>query len=490
MSAFRIVGAGGTSTDVDASSNLYVSLPDGQTARGSPSAIGALRIKSQTSGIDLNSPIVRPETSDDFKMRVGRDHPLDQEIFTYASQHTGKYFYAFTTMTMNQASNTLVTNNGNIVTTATGCVFRTFRWFSLFGSTNTMSVSFTATMSAVPPTDTVLDYGFFTPGAANPFAPTDGVYFRVTSAGICGVVNFGGIEAATEIFDFVPGLEHRHYEIRMTQKSAEFFIDGVFYEEVLSPTFNANLYASWQQPMAIRHAILGNAASHAFSFKLYNYAIITGDLASNRPWSDRMSSWGQSYQGQSGQTMGTVALYANSQVPTSLTALNGSAVAGTVGLGGYVILTNVDAGGGSTDVIVNSYQNPAGTIASPGKTLFIKGAWVSAYTSGTTVATTSTCISWALAYGATSANLGLTESTSFASATVKAPRIVPLGYSSIDATKIAGTPYTPGRIYVPFTVPIPVNQGEFLMLVGKVVAGTATVGQTVTVINGYDYYWE
>lgn len=494
MAGFRIVGdASGNSTDVSADHNLRLRLANGTSAQGGYAAMGSVRVYSDSAGgggaFDNAQVLPAPSVSDDFRLRVGRGHPLDNEVFCYTSQNTGKFFYAFTTMTMAQSAFNLVTNSGSIVTANTGCIFRTFRMFPLFGTTGSAKLDIEGAFSAKPAINTVLDFGMFLPGAANPFAPTDGVYFRVNSAGIFGVVCYGGVEYATPVFSINPDLLYHSYHLVFDQKGVEFFIDEVRYAVLPAQKFAATLYQAWELPFAIRHAIITNAASNAFQFKVANYAIESHDIASNRSWAERMASWGGAYQGQSGQTMGSTASYANSSNGSTATALNTSAAAGTTGLGGIVTLTNTDLGTVTTDTIANSYQVPVGTVTSPGKSLFVKGAWVSAESSGAT-ATAGATVWFAVAFGSTAANLATTESASFASGTAKAPRIVPLGYMSVPAGSIVGTQYTPARIYVPFATPIVVNQGEFLILLMKCICNGGVTSQTIVVTNGYDHYWE
>jgi hypothetical protein len=46
------------------------------------------------------NPLLRsPETDVDFRQRVSQDVMLDDEVFNYTAQNTGKHSYANTTMT-------------------------------------------------------------------------------------------------------------------------------------------------------------------------------------------------------------------------------------------------------------------------------------------------------------------------------------------------------------------------------------------------------
>lgn len=63
----------------------------------------------------------------------------------------------------------------------------------------------------------------FRRGAANPFTPIDGVYFRLNSAGLFGVVNSNGTENPTSLFDFVY-VNNKKYKfiITVTEREVKF----------------------------------------------------------------------------------------------------------------------------------------------------------------------------------------------------------------------------------------------------------------------------
>jgi hypothetical protein len=82
------------------------------------------------------------------------------------------------------------------------------------------------------------------------------------------------------------------------------------------------------------------------------------------------------------------------------------------------------------------------------------------------------------------------ETASFATATTKAPRRMPLGFMYWNIAAPIGATPTNGDIYMPFTNPIYVNAGEFIATTAKFVAGTATASQTIGYTVTFDYGWE
>lgn len=94
----NIVGAvSGTGADVTASRQLKVIFPDGAT----PADVGGVRIFSENDpGTVTGTPyLYSPETDEDFRLRVAQDTMLDEEVFNYAAQNTGKHNYGNTTLT-------------------------------------------------------------------------------------------------------------------------------------------------------------------------------------------------------------------------------------------------------------------------------------------------------------------------------------------------------------------------------------------------------
>ena len=76
------------------------------------------------------------------------------------------------------------------------------------GGTLTLACETSVAFSAQPNANTVIDFGLFQRGASAAFAPLDGVYFRMNSAGMFGVVNSGGVETTTAVFRFRREPEH------------------------------------------------------------------------------------------------------------------------------------------------------------------------------------------------------------------------------------------------------------------------------------------
>ncbi len=487
MAQIHTGGAVSGVADVDADSQLkVVTNPD-------PEKAGAVRMFSENDPGDIvgTPDCTSPETSHDYRLRVGLDSFLDIETFNYSSQNTTKHSYTNTTMTMALSSGFLVTNSGSITTTTTGVKFLTHRFFPLFGQQSPLyvetSVALLASLSGS--TNTTIDFGVGLLGAANPYAPTDGVYFRMTSAGVSGVINYNGVETTTSVFTFTPATGQVYqYLVTITEREVEFWIDDMLYARLTTPVGNGQPMMASSGQWFVRHAIAGGAAGNTQQIKISDMSVQLGDLSSDKPWGHQLSGMGQcGYQGQSGGTLGTTANYANSSNPS--TAAGSNTAANVTGLGGQGAINA--AGSAATDFIATSYQNPAGTVSSPGRMLYICGVTISTANLGATVATTPTCVAWSLAFGHTAVSMATAETASFASGTTKAPRRIALGFQNAAVGAVAGTVYSPGQLIVRFDgAPIPVAPGEFIATVLKQIVGTATGSQSVWFHVTFDAYWE
>jgi hypothetical protein len=422
-----------------------------------------------------------PEVTDDFRMRVGVDTLLDYEVFNYAAQNTGKHIYRNTTMTItwNSASG-LLTNGSSITTTTTGVSFATQQQFSMTGIAPIYAEANCA-LSAAVTTNTTIDVGLFSLATTNPYAPTDGAYYRVNSTGIFGVSNFNGTEQTTGVMIASPTIAQVYkLAIIVTPNETHFYIDDVLYGTIPRPTQAGSPLVGGATPFAIRHAIAGGAAGAVLSLRCFSYYVSQGDLIDWMPAPAARSASGQAYQGMSGGTMGSLANYANSTNPTSAAGSNTATL--VTGLGGQAAC-NATAGA-ATDFIFLSYQNPAGGLAQTPRNLVINGIWLSTTNMGAAVATTPTTVWWAVAFGHTAVSLATTEA-----ATTKAPRRIPLGAQSVPVAAAIGAGYTPDSIFRQFRSPIVVKPGEFVALIGKIIVGTATASQSVWVSAGFDHYF-
>jgi hypothetical protein len=494
-------GVSGGKQEVDANKNAFVITP-GYTAGGvafggGPDAGLTLQSENDSGALTGTRHVHAPETDEDYRLRVALDNMLDTEQFIDTAQNTGKFSHAFTTLTATSSTAGLLTNSGNITTTTTGMTFGTFAQFPI-GGTNTLVCETALAFSAQPNANTVIDFGLFQRGASTAFLGLDGVYFRMNSGGLQGIVNNNGVETSTGVFPLALGAgtfaytNNRVYRflIQTTNVATSFWIDNLKVGEIPTPAGQDSPCQSRALPWSIRHAIVGGAAGAATQALVKDYRI----FLRGPQFADKLSTVGNrvfgSYQGLSGNTMGSLATYPNSSNPTAAAPSNTALTANLPGgLGGQGLVTAAVAA--ATDGIWGSYQVPAGTAAVQGRRLVVRGIRLACVNTGAAVATTATVVQFSLAFGHTAVSLATAETGSFVTATAKAPRRIPLGFQSWAIGAAIGAPPAEGPIYFDLEdAPIYVNPGEFVALVGKFLLGTATASQTIAFVWQPIYGWE
>lgn len=473
MAGIRIEGSSGNQLDVDSSGSALTRLPLATV----PADVGAVRLYSENdAGTVVGTAVLAsPETDQDSRLRIATETLMDMEVFSYTAQNTGKFIYRNTTMTTTWTAGQMTTNGSNITTTTTGVLVNSYAMFPISGASVTyieMEVGFTAQ----PTTNTTIDFGLFLAGAANPFAPTDGVYFRLNASGIQGVANFSTAESSTLPLTFTYTNNHRYkFLIAIGWREIQFWIDDVLYAVLDTPAGQALPCASVALPVAFRHAIAGGAAGNAIQMLVGSYAVSLGGMVFNRSLGETFNAALGSYQGLSGGTMGSLASYANSANPTAAVPTNTTSTVCTA-LGGQGWETDTLAV--NTDGVIMSYQVPAGTVAVQGRRLRVSGVTIHAYvqtalTGGGYVA------QYSLAFGHTAVSLATSEA-----ATTKAPRRIPLGVHAVASGAAISTVLTP--ISVTFQNPIYVNPGEFIAIAKKKV-GTAPSAGVIAYVFILDY---
>ena len=143
----------------------------------------------------------------------------------------------------------------------------------------------------------------------------------------------------------------------------------------------------------------------------------------------------------------------------------------------------------NNDGIVFSYTNLAATVNITGRNLYITGVDVQGVVSVVLAGNASPVIPiYSIAFGQTAVSLATAETTSFATSTTHAPKVVPLGIESYGAAAAVGTLGGQG-IHVQFPSPIVVRPGENIALICRN-AGVVTTSGAITVVAAFNGYWE
>jgi hypothetical protein len=345
----------------------------------------------------------------------------------------------------------------------------------------------------MPTTNTVIDFGLFQRGAANPYAPTDGIYFEMNSGGFYGVINNNGTPTTVGPFlTFGANMQlNQKYQfcIVVTGRTVEFYIDGgngyVLQGTLPIPVAQGQPCMSSSLPFSVRHAITGGAAGAVQQMYLSNYTVSLGGPMFADTLGTAMNRALGSYQGLSGGAMGGLTKYTNSTNPTAAVPANASLTANLpTGLGGEAWETFTLAM--ATDAILLDYTVPALAVNGQVRRLKITGVKMSAYVQ-TLLAGGPACSTFALAFGHTSASLATAEA-----AATKKPRILllPELTQAITAAQAVDTLIAqPGGAVSMFPEPVYVNPGEHVAFCVKHNGTVGTAG-TIAYNIQYIYSWE
>lgn len=476
------------------------------SASGSDTNAGAIVMFSEIDAGTKNAirETLSPEVDKDYRLRVAHDNMMDQELFNYTAQNTGKHTFTFTTLAATIGTAGITTNSLGVTTTTTGLTFGTQAMFPV-GGTQTTVCETSVAFSAQPNANTIFDFSLFQRGATTAFAPLDGVYFRISAAGVFGVINSGGVETSTAVFPNALGTgtyaytnnATNRYLIQVNNVSTSFWINNFKYAEIATPASLNFPCKSLALPWSFRHAIVGGAAGAVFQAVVSDYKV----FIRGSQYADDLGTVGNrvlgSYQGLSAGTMGQLVagtVTTGTLVkPAAVVPLNTSLAAGLPNSLGGRIYEQLTAGlAANVDGIFASYTVPAGSSTVAGRRLRVSGVMLSGLVS-TVVFGGPAFTEFYIAYGHTADSLATTESASMASATTKAPRrfMLPKLTSNMIAAQAAGTLLVqPEYETVLNFAPIYVNPGERIALVGNKTITAAITSGVLSYTYQFIYSWE
>lgn len=485
-----LIDTGGSTAgkaNVDANFNLQVRTPTTPEQAGVTGII-AINDAGTVMGTPRAKRIYGTEAN---ALKIAQSELLWDDTFNATAQNTSKYNFAATTQTGAQAGGYLVLNSGsgNAINTNSG--IQTWRTFPIFAKAETR-VTMSGFITTAPQANNLVEFGLFAAVLTTRVAPTDGVFFRFNAAGeLRGVINYNGTETQTAAITPPSANVNHDWTIVVQTNDVVFYIDDIVVGVITlltdAPALGQPMSAA-SVPLTIRTYIGGSAPALATQVKFSDVFVVILGPQLTRNWSEQKCGMGHmAYQGQNGGTMGTTALYANNSNPAATVPTNTTAALGT-GLGGKFQETLTLAAG--TDGIIQSFQNPAGSVTQTPRNLYIRGVTIGGVV---TVALTTNPLAgtMSLAYGHTAVSMATAEAASFtAGGTTKAPRRVPLCATSVaSATAAAGTPVTGVPVTIAFASPIVVAPGEFIAVTHNKVTTAPATGAIMWTIT-FDAYYE
>lgn len=488
---------GGSSTagkaNVDAGYNLRTALPGADT----PDYMGGIRTFSEVDPGDITGTALlrSPESSQDYRQRVGIDTPAFLYAFNATAQNTAIWRHAFTTMTMTQSAGFLNVNAAGTSTVSGNYAYlMTWRQFALIG-TAPLAVEYTGQITATPAANEVFQAGLgVATGAAE---PVDGVWFELTSAGLKGCLRYNSgtvtkvdLMAAGDITVNTSG----KYVMVVGEREIEYWVDDVLYGTLDVPVAQGQPFLSTALPLFIQKYNSGTVGSSPnMIVKIGDVTVTLMDLATYKPWAHQMAGNGLANQGLDGGTMGSNTFFTNSAYPTTAlpvnTALTANLPTGIGGGRGLATLWNLAA----TDMVMTQAINPVGGVNQTPRTLYITGVTISAVShtaAWTGPAAGQHSLLWGLYFGGTGVSLAQAETGSFVTATTKLHRRKLLGFMgwSTAATPL-GTPCDK-NIVVNFDSPVVVNPGEYVGLFCQMTNGAATATGGLFFTYDFNHYFE
>jgi len=483
--------------NVDANNDLLTTTPQVNTrlggTAGAPNFVGATRFFSENdSGALSGTPVlVSPDTTYDNNLQVGQMTPLFDYAFNAAAQDTSMWFHAFTTMTATQSGGFLLLNAGNIGTTGTGAYVSSKRFFNLTGNAG-LRFGAVLNITLAAAANEVWYVGFGTPASATA-GPTDGVWFQYSSAGLIGVVTYNGNTTQTGALPVaspltIPINTNVLLQIRVYDRIVYFLYNGNVVGSISTPAGQSSPFMTDALPVFAQYVNTGTVSGSNFmQLKVGNMMVDQLDSNIAKPFPHIQATKGlMAYQGLSGGTMGSSALYSNSLAPGAGVALTNTTAAAGTGLGGqFAWQPTLTA---STDGILCSFAVPAGSINQTPRTLVITGVRIqsivtTAFTGGPVYAF------YSLAFGHTNVSAATAETGSFVTASAKAPRRIALGMEAFVVTAAVGQLSAGPVVQMQFISPVVVNPGEFVAICAKNV-GTVTSAGVITSLVTFDGYYE
>lgn len=453
-----------------------------------PAGVGAVRMFSENDpGAVTGVPYLKsPETSSDYRLRVGMDTIIFDDTFNGLTQNTTKWSYAAATLTATMpGAGTL--NFGTVQGTAAthGAFMRSFQYMPLFGASGLALEFHVGQFTAAMVANEVFLAGLGNVSTAGT-EPTDGVWLQFTSGGLVLVLRYSGTTTQSGVLELNSALtvgNLYHYCVVIGNSEVEVWREDVLLGEMTIPAATAQPFLQGSLPAFMQKLCTGTV-SNTNTMRVSGITISQIDILTNKDWGVARSLAGKSgFVGQNGHTQGKTTLWANNTAPTAVALLNTAAAFS--GLGGIAAVLPTLAA--ASDGVVFSYQNPSPTINITGRNLVIMGVKVQGAVS-VILAGGPVIYAYAVAFGHTAVSLATAETASFATATTHAPRIVPIGIESYAATAAVGTLGSQG-LTLQLSNPIVVRPGEFVAIVARNI-GTVTTTGAITITATFDSYWE
>lgn len=378
--------------------------------------------------------------------------------------------------TQAQSLGVITLNNG--VTKASGSysILVSNKQFPLYHNDVTLACSFYAAVGITAITMGELGFG-------SPFSTVvpmnDGAFFRfVASAGgagadVYGVTAYNGVENVAGPLGTISTVNNTYYQfsIAVQENGVRFSIESVLTGVpvieafMMVPNTTPSVSSKSHVPVCARVFTLG-AALFAPQLKVAACNVWQRDINTSKPWADQQAMVGRS-AGIDPVLYGQTSTLSASAAPPTNTPLSQSCIAPT--LGGEFVLN-----GTATS---ENFLGVFGYLVPSPYSFYITDIMFPPPVVSTALGATVMIQEWALMVTNNPAS-----NNPFTARGVR----YPLGMYSAAASAVAGTVFNGQALNPKFRTPIPVNPGQYVMVMVKVISGAASgVYRGVIFINGY-----
>ena len=470
---------------------------------------GFVQMSSEVDAGDvLGTRSVLPlEASDDFRLRVGVDQSMFNSTFEGTTALTTQWTSAVTTTANVQNNGFYILNSSvaaNMVVSGAASYMRTWRHFPTFGTYPTYCEMWIRE-GGYDATNAISEWGYLYLTAQGTQQPLDGIYFRRLSGGQLKGIITTGISATVGFDSFeidlnttnVPSrdgigvynpAETNHYLISFHNDTVRFWINDVAVGEIACPGQLPLFSSSSNLPIGFRMVNLGITPVARQIYVGY-VNVGYGDQNVNKPWAHAMSGMGGgAYQVQIGGTPGPTVTRGTGALghPTSATArIAGSYVSTTLpalnSLGGLWTSPAISTLTSDSDYPLFAYQNPTGTAALPGKTLYVTGVRIGDTSITVAPGSTGAFISYIV-----QVENSATSTATADAATTTSGKATVIGGQGFGTTDVAGT-MKPGFEML-FNPPLVVPASKYFTVIARPFGTLTSVPLVVTgsvAVNGY-----
>jgi len=469
------------SANVDSYYNLNVTLPLTQSQAG-----------FANSGVQVDPGTLSSTprykslfATDDRRLQVGQSTLLLDYFFNTSAQDTTSWKYVTSTMTTTwNGVNGMLLNASSSLVSGNGTMVSSYRQFTQV-ETGVLRIDFSIapTNSGTILANQEFTFGWF-PFGAGTAIPTEGVYMRLTSAGLVGVVNYGGSEnvygsnlatAASFTNNTVD-----FFSIFIYDNIVQFWRNGLMMGQMAVSNTNAQTVLNSCYPISFQCRNTNTVVGTPMQYKVFTAGAQQLDSVLNGLTVPQLQALQglNAKQGSPGMTIGSTSNITNNIAIGAGAALtNTTALAATLGGIAYVLPTLAN----TTDGIVFAYQCPAGSTTAPSRTLVIQGITIQGAVTTVLANSAPVVYQYYLAWGTTALNLTTAEGVA-----AKAARRSFLGLETYAINAAVGT--IGGGVKMAFATPIIINPNEFVVLVARNL-GTVTTSGVIAINADFDAFW-